>query len=128
MLFRSSKGQTSQIIKQILRHVLPNATVVARDEQLAGESALLGSRALIEKADFIVFDIAEENPNVFFELGFAQALKKRTAVLMPRGVVNNLASDLAGLLYLSYDPGNPAELTARFSNYVERYWGLTARQ
>src|SRR5215216_6741008 len=51
------------------------------DEQIFIDSILQRIYEQIEKADVIVADMTGRNPNVFFEVGYAYALKKRVILL-----------------------------------------------
>ena len=51
------------------------------DEQIFTESILERVYNQISKADFIIADMTNRNPNVFYEVGYAHALGKRTILL-----------------------------------------------
>ncbi len=51
------------------------------DEQIFTESILDRVYNQISKADIIVADMTNRNPNVFYEVGYAHALGKRTILL-----------------------------------------------
>lgn len=51
------------------------------DEQIFVETMLQRIYNQISKADFIVADMTGRNPNVFYEVGYAHALGKRTILL-----------------------------------------------
>jgi hypothetical protein len=51
------------------------------DEQIFAETILQRIYNQISKADFIVADMTGRNPNVFYEVGYAHALGKRTILL-----------------------------------------------
>ena len=54
------------------------------DEQIFHESILERVYNQIAKADFIIADMTGRNANVFYEVGYAHALGKRT-ILLTRG-------------------------------------------
>jgi nucleoside 2-deoxyribosyltransferase len=60
----------------------------------------------IREADLIIADVSRPNPNVFYEMGFAHALRKPTILLFDIKSGSSLPSDLAGLEYIAYDPTN----------------------
>jgi len=70
--------------------------------------AVLASSVLdgIRGADLIIADVSRPNPNVFYEMGFAHALRKPTILLFDIKSGSSLPSDLAGLEYIAYDPTN----------------------
>jgi predicted nucleotide-binding protein len=54
----------------------------------------------------IIADVSQQNPNVFYELGFAHALRKPTILLFNSKSGSGLPSDLDGLQYIAYDPAD----------------------
>jgi predicted nucleotide-binding protein len=65
---------------------------------------------VLTSADLVIADISEGNPNVLYELGYAHALRKNTILLVNRDAQPKIPSDLAGVLFLTYDPANLEEL------------------
>jgi predicted nucleotide-binding protein len=55
---------------------------------------------------FIVVDVTRQNPNVFYELGFAHALRKPTILLASAAEKRALPSDLDGFQFIVYDGDN----------------------
>jgi nucleoside 2-deoxyribosyltransferase len=64
----------------------------------------------ITSADLVIADVSRKNPNVFYELGYAHALRKNTILLVSKDATPELPFDLAGMYYHSYDPHNLREL------------------
>jgi nucleoside 2-deoxyribosyltransferase len=64
----------------------------------------------IRDADLIIADMGRQNSNVFYELGFAHALRKPTILLVNIKSGSGLPSELAGLQYILYDPANLGRL------------------
>jgi hypothetical protein len=60
----------------------------------------------IRTSDFLVVDVTRQNPNVFYELGFAHALRKPTILITSSEATGALPSDLAGFQYIVYEPDN----------------------
>lgn len=54
------------------------------DEQIFSESILERVYNQINKADIIIADMSEKNPNVFYETGYAHALNKNVILLTKR--------------------------------------------
>ena len=67
----------------------------------------------IRRADLIIADVSRQNANVFYEVGFAHALRKPTILLFNNKTDVHLPSDLAGLQYIVYDPANLRTLADR---------------
>lgn len=70
----------------------------------------------VRSSDFLVVDVTRQNPNVFYELGFAHALRKPTILITSSEATGALPSDLAGFQYIVYDPGNLRDLV----NHLQR--------
>ena len=70
----------------------------------------------IKKADFLIVDISRENPNVFYELGFAHALSKSTILITNDEAKGVLATDLYGFIYYVYEKNNYNKL-AQYIKY-----------
>jgi hypothetical protein len=60
----------------------------------------------MRSSDFLVVDVSRQNPNVFYELGFAHALRKPTILVASAEATGALPSDLAGFQYIVYEPDN----------------------
>ena len=60
----------------------------------------------IASADFVIADVSRGNPNVFYEIGFAHAMRKNTILLVDKDANPKLPTDLAGTFVLTYDPQN----------------------
>jgi hypothetical protein len=60
----------------------------------------------VRSSDFLVVDVSRNNPNVYYELGFAHALRKRTILIASSEASGALPSDLTGFQFIVYDPGN----------------------
>lgn len=73
----------------------------------------------VRSSDFVVVDVTRQSPNVFYELGFAHALRKPTILLMSSEAIGGLPSDLAGFQYIVYEPGNLRGLV----DYVQKAAG-----
>ncbi|MDC6389215.1 hypothetical protein PP182_11025 [Maribacter sp. PR1] len=86
------------------------------DEQIFTESIMERVYNQISKADFIVADMTDRNPNVFYEVGYAHALGKRTILITQN--VEDIPFDLKHYPHIVYGKkiGKLKEdLTARIS-------------
>lgn len=57
----------------------------------------------IRSASVIIADITPDNPNVFYEVGYAHALAKPTILLCEKGIRNKLPFDVSGFRTIFYD-------------------------
>jgi predicted methyltransferase len=86
------------------------------------ESAELWNESIhlaIERADFIVADITDKNPNVMYEVGFAHALRKPVIPIVKRGT-GHVPNVIAGYIYLVYDPSNLDKLSEDIQTWAFR--------
>lgn len=90
------------------------------DEQIFHESIIQRVCNQIAKADFIIADMSERNPNVFYEVGYAHALGKPTILLTNN--VDDIPFDLRHLPHIIYNNSLVnlrSELTRRVKWFVE---------
>lgn len=90
------------------------------DEQIFTESILERVYNQISKADFIVADMTNRNPNVFYEVGYAHALGKRTILLTQN--VDDIPFDLKHYPHIVYNNRISKlkdELTPRIKWYID---------
>jgi len=71
----------------------------------------------IAKADFIVADLSERNPNVFYETGYAHALGK-PVVLLTRAI-DDVPFDLRHQNILAYHPDRLGDLIPNLRRHVD---------
>jgi len=76
------------------------------DNISAGASWANAITDAVKSSDFLVVDVTRQNPNVFYELGFAHALRKPTILIASSEGTGSLPSDLAGFQYIVYEPSN----------------------
>lgn len=90
------------------------------DEQIFTESILERVYNQISKADFIVADMTDRNPNVFYEVGYAHALGKRTILLTQN--VDDIPFDLKHYPHIVYNKGISklkVDLTPRIKWFID---------
>lgn len=73
----------------------------------------------IERADFIIADLTESNPNVMYEIGFAHGLRKPVIFIVQRRV-RHVPSSISSYLYFVYDPSKPEELLRNIRDWITR--------
>jgi hypothetical protein len=91
------------------------------DDISAGASWANAVTDAVRSSDFLVVDVTRQNPNVFYELGFAHALRKPTILIASSEGVGALPSDLAGFQYIVYDPGNLRSLVDRVQRAAKTF-------
>ena len=74
----------------------------------------------IEEASVIIADVTTDNPNVFYEVGYAHGIKKPTILLSDR-TREKLPFDVSGFRTLFYDNtiGGKSDVEARLTKHLE---------
>jgi hypothetical protein len=107
------------------RHSL---TVLRGDNNVLTIALLEKIRSQILAADVIVADITGQNPNVFYELGYAHAFKK-PVILLTQDPPEKVPVDVRQFEVISYDLADERNLIAKLDNavhhlFVHEYEGL----
>lgn len=84
------------------------ATCERVDEQFYLENMLQRIYGQIDRASFVVADLSEENPNVYYEAGWAHG-RGKPVVLLTRAA-SKIPFDLKQYLHVPYDAGKISEL------------------
>lgn len=74
----------------------------------------------INQADFIIADLTGNDPNVMYEIGFAQALRKPLFLIVQQDS-QPLPSDMSGHLFFVYDLSHLEQLQLTIREWVSRY-------
>lgn len=72
----------------------------------------------IMKSQYIIVDLTESNPNVFYELGIAHTIKEARNVLLLKQKNFKVPFDISHLTYTEYDPHNLKLLTSLIINFL----------
>ncbi len=86
----------------------------------AGFDLLEKIHIMIERAELVIAEVSEQNPNVFYELGFAAGIKKPVLLIARRGV--EIPTDLRGreLILYSDDKGGTKTFAEELRNNLRR--------
>ena len=81
----------------------------------------------ISNASIIIADVTMDNPNVFYELGFAHALKKPTILLADIEKREKLPFDISGYrtIFYSNTIGGKSEIEETLIRYLKTILGKT---
>ncbi len=71
------------------------------DEQIFNHSILQQIYTQIENADILIADLTNQNPNVFYEVGYAHGLKKRVILLTKN--IQDIPFDLKHYPHIIYE-------------------------
>lgn len=72
----------------------------------------------ITKSQYIIVDLTNSNPNVFYELGIAHTIKEARNVLLLKQKNYKVPFDISHLTYTEYDPKNLKLLTSLILNFL----------
>lgn len=75
----------------------------------------------IRNAALVIADISPNNPNVFYEVGYAHAINKPTILLCDKSIRSNLPFDVSGFRTIFYDNsiGGKKIVEKRLMYYIE---------
>jgi hypothetical protein len=104
-----------------IRHAVESAgyTCLRADEIFETKSIIQIIYDLIDRAEVVVADLTDRNPNVFYELGYAHALGKSTILVTQSPA--DVPFDLRHRQYVHYDIGDlAATLESRVRSYFPK--------
>lgn len=113
--FDKEFNDISQIVRQAV--IEGNHQLIRMDEMMATGRIIDQIHDEIGKADLIIADVSNENPNVMYELGFAQSLKIPILPIIQKG--KSIPFDIASIRTLIYDRQSLIETLAKpLRNYL----------
>ncbi|SDW52746.1 nucleoside 2-deoxyribosyltransferase [Nitrosomonas oligotropha] len=89
------------------------------DEQIYQESIYARIVNQIAKADIVIGDMSDQNPNVFFEIGYANALEKKIIYLTSKST--DIPFDLKHFRHIIYDKNDISQLKQRLEKDLVFY-------
>jgi len=96
-----TEGPLFGVIANVVEQTLPHFSCIhAENVSGSGRDLLTKIQHLIARADIVIAEISNPRPNVFYELGYADALIKKPILLLKRK--SKLPSNLQGLETTSY--------------------------
>lgn len=116
MPFNSNFDYIYGMIKKDLND---NGLICNRADEISGSKPIL-NKILTEilKSRYIIADLTDYNPNVFYELGIAHSFKDAQNILMIKQKSSRIPFDLTHLTYIEYEPDNLRFLTATIRNFI----------
>jgi nucleoside 2-deoxyribosyltransferase len=73
----------------------------------------------IDRADIVIADVTDRNPNVMYELGHAHCLRKPTIILAESTSMDSIPSDLCGNGILTYDRGDIGSIERPLARFLQ---------
>ena len=84
-----------------------------------GEPIEQSVRQMIEKSDFVIADLTGNNPNVMFEVGFAEGIGKSILPIV-QDTERQVSPHIAGMLYVPYNPQQPDNMIKYVLSWLKR--------
>lgn len=113
--FTSEFNDITELVR--LAVMAGNHQLVRIDEMMSTGRIVDQIHDEIKKADLVIADISDENPNVMYELGFAQSLGKPILPIIRKG--ESIPFDIASIRTLIYDRNRLNDtLSIPLSNYL----------
>jgi hypothetical protein len=107
-----------QLIADALRESGMEPVLVG--ETTAAATSMATVPQAIDRADCIIADLTGSDPNVMYEVGFAHALRKPVLPIIQNGP-GHIPFNMAGYLFVVYDPSEPEELRHHIQTWARRY-------
>jgi hypothetical protein len=111
-------NKSSEGVYELIRSAasVANADIARSDSAAASPDIVDGIRSAIQSASLIVADLTNSNPNVMYEIGFAQALGK--PLLLVASSSRSIPFDLARVRVVIYDLTSPNEFVDRLAKSI----------
>ncbi|WP_186644165.1 hypothetical protein [Fluviispira vulneris] len=108
----------ADVIKPIFK--AKDINITRSDEIFSNNYIIDDIKNQINTSEIIIAEISESNPNVFYELGYAHALKKETIVLCDNDISSVLPFDVRGFRTVFYKNSIPGktELEKNIQNHL----------
>lgn len=116
MPFNKSYDIIYGTIKQYLND---EGFICSRADEIAGSTPII-SKILVQimKSQYIIVDLTECNPNVFYELGIAHTLKEARNVFLIKQKKYEIPFDIKHLTYVEYDPQNLNLISSQICSFL----------
>lgn len=97
-----------------------NGFICNRADEISGSKPIM-NKILTEilKSQYIIADLTNLNPNVFYELGIAHTFKDAQNILILKQKGSKCPFDISHLTYIEYDKKNLKFLTSTILNFIE---------
>jgi hypothetical protein len=117
--FSSAAKEVGETVRKGLQDL--GLEVVRLDQMPAGAPSANAFIDAIRTSDFIVVDVTEGNPNVYYELGIAHGFSKPTIIMVSDKSSNSIPSDLSGVLYVVYNPDDLSALSRKIKYAAQAF-------
>ena len=112
-------GDFDIIYGSIKKKLNDEGFVCNRADEIAGSTPIL-SKILNEicKSQYVIVDLTNSNPNVYYELGIAHTFKEARNVLLIKQKSYKVPFDISHLTYIEYEPTNMLLLTSQIMSFL----------
>lgn len=116
MPFHESFDIVYGTVKQLL---MESNFLCNRADELSASKPII-NKIIVEilKAQYIIVDLTDCNPNVFYELGIAHTFKDSKNVLLLKQKDSKVPFDITHLQYREYSPSNLKQLTSIIKGFI----------
>lgn len=92
-----------------------------RVDEIGGATPII-NKILTEmlRSRYIIADLTDCNPNVFYELGIAHSFKDAQNIIILKQKGSKVPFDITHLTYIEYEPDNPFLLTSSIVNCINQ--------
>lgn len=85
---------------------------------ILGDILHIDIKLQIDSSWVCIFEISDRNPNVFYEIGYAIARDKIVILLVRADKINEVPSDLQGVIYLTYKNDQLEQIKEPLTNHI----------
>lgn len=112
-------NENFDIIYGSIKQGLSEQYLCRRVDEITGSTPII-NKILIEilKSQFIIVDLSESNPNVFYELGIAHTFKDAENIFLIKDKNSKAPFDITHLTYIEYDKNNLKLLVSQLKSAI----------
>lgn len=107
------------IVYGTIKNGLQDKYICRRVDEISGSIPII-NKILVEilKSQFIIVDLSESNPNVFYELGIAHTFKDAQNIFLIKNKNSKAPFDITHLTYIEYDVSNLKYVVAQLKKAI----------
>ncbi len=111
--------ESFDLIYGTLKDGLCEKYICHRADEISGSTPII-NKILVEilKSQFIIVDLSDANPNVFYELGIAHTFKDAENIFLIKNKDSKAPFDITHLTYIQYDKSNLKLLVSQLKQAI----------
>lgn len=112
--------ELNHVYGTIKRELTAAGFICNRVDEIKGSTPII-AKILTEmlKSRYIIADLTDCNPNVFYELGIAHSFKDAQNIIILKQKGSKIPFDITHLTYIEYEPDNLLLLTSSIIDYIQ---------